>query len=135
MNMSWYFFKHFLDAGLWMSAIGISATIQYYLNPKSHSIFTTVHDRSFSSYKMFVAAIKMYHPQYLIVFCQIIVFQDKFDLLLLCAMIILVPIVLWAVLENNREDLENRLLWILNLFACCIWGLDTIAKVLKTAKN
>jgi hypothetical protein len=139
MNMSRYFFKHSMECMIWMLAIGVSAIIQYYLNPKSHSIFTSVHERSFSSCKMFVAAIKMYHPQYLIVFCQIIVFQDKFDFLLFVGIIIAVPIIIWTASSeektNNRDGLENRLLWFLNIFACVCWASFAILDVLKPVKN
>jgi hypothetical protein len=138
MNMSWYFLKHTMEAAIWILAIGVSAMIQYYLNPESHSIFTNIHERSFSSCKMFVAAVKMYYPQYLIVLCQIIVFQDKFDLLVFVGIVIAVPIVIWMASEektNNRDNLENRLLWLLNVYSCAFLATFAIVDVLKPVKN
>jgi hypothetical protein len=138
INISWYIFKHAMEGILWTLAIGVSSVIQYYLNPQSHTIFTTIHDRSCHVGNMFVTAIKMYNPWYLIALCQIIVFQDWFDLFWFVSIILLVPVVIWMATDqkdNNRDNLENRLLWILNLYACVWWATMAILPLIITKPN
>jgi hypothetical protein len=124
INIQTYFWKHGLEGVIVLMAIGLSGILQFETNMRSQAYLNVN-----CNFEMAIKNIKLFNPLAIIVLFEIFPFHHWFPLFIFCLAIILVPIVMSYGDEKGRNELENYLLFLLNVSFCTVVTVLELQKI------